>query len=132
MSSLLVLVLDNIEKFPALIDAWEEAGVPGITVLDSVGTRRLHEHLQRDDVPLLPSLRSLFARDEDHNRTLLTVIEEPVVLERAIASAEEIVGDFMESHTGIMFVLPVPRTWGVPKAPRGRKLNSPTPSDESM
>jgi len=121
MANLLVLVLDELEKFPAILEAWEQAGVPGITVLDSVGTRQLKERVSRDDMPLLPSLRSLFAADEDHNRTLFTVIQDDEVLERAIAATQKVVGDFMQPHTGILFVVSVPRAWGVPKAERGRK-----------
>lgn len=121
MANLLVLVLDELGKCSEIIEAWEGAGVPGVTVLDSVGTRRLRERVQRDDVPLMPSLRSLFASDEDHNRTLFAVIEDNAILERAIAAAQKIVGDFMDPHTGILFVVPVSRTWGVPKAKRGRR-----------
>ena len=124
MASLLVLVLDELEKFSAVVAAWEEAGVPGVTVFDSVGSRRLREYVQRDDVPLMPSLRSLFTSEEDHNRTLFTVIEDDAVLERAVAAAQQIVGDFMQPHTGILFVVPVSRTWGVPKARRGRKAHT--------
>jgi nitrogen regulatory protein P-II 1 len=115
MANLLVLILDDVEKFPAVLEAWENAGVPGVTVLDSAGSRKLKEHASRDDLPLVPSLRALVSGDEAHNRTLLTVIEDDAVLERAIAAAQKIVGDFMQPHTGIMFVVPVGRTWGVPK-----------------
>jgi nitrogen regulatory protein PII len=118
MANLLVLVLDDIEKFSAVVEAWENAGVPGITVLDSVGTRRLRAHAQTDDIPLMPSLRSLFAREEDHNRTLFTVIEDDVLLKRAVTAAQNVVGDFMQPHTGILFVVPVSQSWGVPKAAR--------------
>jgi len=121
MANLLLLVLDEIEKFPAILEAWNQVGVPGVTVLDSVGTRQLQARISRDDMPLMPSLRSLFAADEDHNRTLFSVIQDDEVLERAITAAQKIVGDFMQPHTGILFVVPVSRTWGVPKAKRGRK-----------
>ncbi|MBI5305055.1 MAG: hypothetical protein HY868_23185 [Chloroflexi bacterium] len=121
MANLLVLVLDDLEKFPMVVEAWEEAGVPGITVFDSVGTARLRERVQRDDMPLMPSLRSIFTSDEDHNRTLFAVIEDNTVLNRAVEATQKIVGDFMQSHTGILFIVPVSQTWGVPKAKRGRK-----------
>lgn len=121
MANLLVLVLDDLEKFSAILESWEQAGVPGITVFDSVGSRILRERVNRDDVPLIPSLRSLFASEEDHNRTLFTVLEDDMVLERAIAAAQSVVGDFMQPHTGILFVMPVSRTWGVPKTRRTRK-----------
>lgn len=116
MANLLVLVLDELEKFPAIVEAWENAGVPGVTMLDSVGTRQLRAQANRDDIPLIPSMRALYQRVEDHNRTLFTVIEDDAVLERAIEAAQEVVGDFMNPHTGILFVMPVSRTWGVPKA----------------
>jgi nitrogen regulatory protein P-II 1 len=118
MASLLVLVLDQIEKFPELVRAWEEIGVPGVTVLESAGSRKLMDHASRDDVPLIPSLRSLMEGGESHNRTLFTVIEDEAVLERAIQAAERVVGDFMQPHTGILFVVAVARTFGVPKAKR--------------
>jgi hypothetical protein len=121
MANLLVLVLDDLGKCPAILEAWEQAGVPGVTVCDSVGTRRLRERVQRDDVPLMPSLRSLFASDEDHNRTLFAVIEDEAVLARAVEVAQNIVGDFMQPHTGILFVVPVARMWGVLKAERTSK-----------
>ena len=115
MANLLVVVLDDVEKFPAILEAWEQAGVPGVTVLDSAGSRKIKEHASRDDLPLMPSLRALVSGAEAHNRTLFTVIEDDAILERAVAAAQKIVGDFMQPHTGIMFVVPVARTWGVPK-----------------
>jgi hypothetical protein len=116
MANLLVVILDEIEKFPALLEAWEHIGVPGVTVLDSAGSRKIAEHAKRDDLPLIPSLRALVSGEEAHNRTLFTVIEDDALLERAVQTAQRVVGDFMQPHTGIMFVVPVARTWGVPKA----------------
>jgi len=116
MANMLVLVLDQVENFPEIVRAWEEVGVPGVTVLESAGSRKLMDHANRDDVPLIPSLRSLLEGGESHNRTIFTVIEDDAVLERAIQAAQKIVGDFMQPHTGILFVVPVARTFGVPKA----------------
>ncbi len=124
MANLLVLVLDDIEKFPEVIEAWEEVGVPGVTILDSVGTRRLQERVQRDDMPLIPSLRSLFSSDEDHNRTLFTVVEDDAILDAAISAAQKVTGNFKEPNTGILFVIPVSRAWGVPSPKRRRKRSA--------
>jgi nitrogen regulatory protein P-II 1 len=124
MANMLVLVLDQVEKFPEIVRAWEEVGVPGVTVLDSAGSRKLLDRASRDDVPLIPSLRSLLEGEESHNRTMFTVLEDDVVLERAIEAARKIVGDFDVPHTGILFVVPVTRTFGVPKAKRKAKAHS--------
>ncbi len=132
MANLLVLVLDEPEKFSSIIRAWESIGVPGVTMLDSVGSRQLRAQANRDDLPLIPSMRAVFAGGEEHNRTLFTVIEDDVMLERAIEAAQRVVGDFMHPHTGILFVVPVSLTWGVPKAkPRVSRINTltSTPSE---
>lgn len=119
MANMLVLVLDEPEKFSAIIRAWESIGVPGVTMLDSVGSRQLRAQARRDDLPLIPSMRAVFSGIEEHNRTIFTVIEDDDTLERAVEAAHDVVGDFMDPHTGILFVIPVSRTWGVPKPKSG-------------
>lgn len=123
MANMLVLVLDQVEKFPEIMQVWQEVGVPGVTVFESAGSRKFLDHTSRDDVPLIPSLRSLLEGEESHNRTLFTVLEDDAVLEQVIAATQKIVGDFMQPHTGIMFVVPVARTFGVPKAKRKRRVD---------
>jgi hypothetical protein len=120
MANMLVLVLDDPDKFSAIITAWEEIGIPGVTLLNSVASRQLRRHAKRDDLPLIPSMRVLMAGVEEHNRTLFTVLEDDELLERAITAAQDIVGDFMDPQTGILFVVPVSRTWGVPRPKTGR------------
>ena len=110
--NLLVLVTDNVDKCRAILEAWERAGVPGVTLIDTVGSQRI---LNRDDLPLMVSLRTMLAGNEAPNRTLFSLIEDEAVLELAIRAAQEIVGDFVAPHAGIMFVVPVSRAWGVLK-----------------
>ncbi len=115
MANMLVLVLDEPEKLSAIVRAWESIGVPGVTMLDSVGSRQLRAQARRDDLPLIPSMRAVFSGIEEHNRTIFTVIEDDEMLEQAVMAAHDVVGDFMDPHTGILFTVPVSRTWGVPK-----------------
>lgn len=129
MANMLVLVLDDPDKFSAIIEAWETIGIPGVTMLDSVGSRQLRKNVRRDDLPLIPSVRTVVAGTEEHNRTLFTVLEDDALLERAIEAAHKIVGDFMDPQTGILFVVPVSRTWGVPKSGAPRR-SSPAGNEE--
>jgi hypothetical protein len=114
-TNLLVLVIDNLEYEPDILAAWEQAGVPGVTVFDTLGSRRVGDDTGRDDLPLIVSLRTVLSSEESNNRTLFTVVDDDAVLERAIQAVQKIVGDFRARHTGIMFVVPVSLAWGILK-----------------
>ena len=114
MTHLLVFVMDNLQQCPDVLDAWEEAGVTGATILESTGLARLRS-ATRDDLPLLPSIRDLLGKQELQHRTLFTVIEDETILERVIAATERVIGDFTRHHTGLLFVVPVSLVLGLQK-----------------
>jgi nitrogen regulatory protein P-II 1 len=120
MAHLLVLVLDNLEQCPHVLDAWEGAGVTGVTILESTGLNRVRQGI-RDDFPLMPSLRSLLAGRETHHRTLFSVVEDEAVLERAIEATQRVIGDLSQPYTGLLFVVPVSQVLGLKRndAPDG-------------
>jgi nitrogen regulatory protein PII len=113
MAHLLVLILGDSDQLPDILNAWRQVGVSGMTILDGVGARRLEEYVLRDDTPLLPSFRSLLIDERNSNQIILSVITDEAVLERAIRAAEQVIGDFSKPHSGVMFVVPVTRTWGI-------------------
>ena len=115
MAKLVVFVLDNIEHYPDVLNAWHRVGVRGITILESSGLARQQRIFERDDIPLMPSLRDLLTGRERHHRTLLAVVEEEEVIDEVIRVTQEIVGDLTEPDTGILFVSPVTRVVGLPK-----------------
>jgi hypothetical protein len=114
MMHLVVFVLDNPEQCAPVLDAWEQAGATGITILESTGLRRLRG-VVRDDLPLFPSLRDLLGGDESRHRTLFTVVPDEEIVDRIVAATEGIVGSFSQSHTGLLFVVPVSRVEGLDK-----------------
>jgi nitrogen regulatory protein P-II 1 len=114
MSHLLIFVLNNLEQYPVILDAWEEAGAPGITILESTGVGHIRSAV-RDDLPLMPSLRDLLASQEMHHRTLFTVIKDEKTLDKVIEATERVIGDFTRHHTGLLFVVPVSRVLGLDK-----------------
>ncbi len=114
MAHLVVFVLDNLEQYSAILEAWEEAGAPGVTILESTGLRRLRGAM-RDDLPLLPSLRDVLASQELRHRTLFTVVADEALVERIVAATEQVVGDFSQHRTGLLFVVPVTRVLGLEK-----------------
>jgi len=111
---LLVCVLDNPSHLADLLEEWSEAGVQGITVLDSIGVQRVRErgghvgHLFAGFARLLPT-------DQYNHNTLFAIVPDMDVVHRAAAATESLVGDLRRPHTGILFALPVAAAWGLPK-----------------
>jgi nitrogen regulatory protein PII len=113
MSYLVVLVVNDPAKCTDILDAWEEAGVPGVTILESTGLGRLRRTGLREDLPLMPSLRDLLESEEIHHRTLMSVVDEKSLVDTMIASAQKIIGDLEQPHTGFLFVVPVLEVHGM-------------------
>ena len=111
MAQLLVLVIDNEADTSDILSAWENAGVPGVTLIDSTGSRHEHDGT-RDDLPFVVSLRAVLEQKEKPTQMLFTVIESDAVCEQAVQAVLQIIPDFEQGHRGIMFTLPVARVWG--------------------
>ena len=113
MSYLVVLIIDNIDDCPAVLNAWEEAGIQGITILHSTGLGHVRRAGLRDDIPLMPSLSDLFQDDEVQHRTLFSVVEEESKVDQMIDLAQKVIGDLDDPHTGFLFVIPVLKVYGL-------------------
>ncbi len=108
MSTMVILVLDNVDRLEDVLTAWWEAGAPGITILESSGAARyLARHGARDDLPIFPSLSSMLAHREIHHRTLFAVLPDGYTIERLFDATEAVLGPLDQPHSGIMFALPV-------------------------
>ena len=118
MAYWVVFVLDDPDQTRDVLDAWEAAGVPGVTILDSSGLGRVRRAGIRDDVPLMPSLSDLFRRQEDLHRTLFSVVEDQSQVDAMVQATEAVVGELDRAHTGLLFVVPVGQVYGLPKKER--------------
>lgn len=115
MSFLVVLVLDDPDRCQNVLDAWEAAGAPGITILDSSGLGRVRRAGIRDDVPLLPSLSGLFRREENLHRTLFSVLNDQDQVDAVVQATQAVIGELDCLDTGILFVVPVAQVYGLGK-----------------
>ena len=113
MMHMVLLVVNNLDECSPILDAWEEAGVGGITILESAGLGRVRKAGMRPDLPLMPSLSDFFRTPEHRHRTIFTVVDEESMVDRLIEVTQEIVGDLEDPDNGLLFVLPVTRAVGV-------------------
>jgi len=112
MPHLLVVILDDLERMPELLQGWREIGVPGVTILASVGGYRASTWLSRVG---LGTFDHLFEAEEVRRRTLLVAIEDDELLATAIAEAEQVVGGFDRPNSGLLLVVPVAQIRGLLK-----------------
>ncbi len=113
---LLVIILDDVERLPRLIDALMEAGVSGTTLYNSIGGYRARNWL--DEIGL-SGLHKMFGTSELRRKTLLAVVEEEQI-DGAIAAAERVMDGFGRANSGILFTVPVRRAIGIQKPSRNK------------
>ena len=66
MHQMVLLVLDDVNYCTPVLDAWEKAGVSGITILDSTGLGRVRAASSyRDDFPCGDAPRRRYRANRD-------------------------------------------------------------------
>jgi nitrogen regulatory protein PII len=123
MYHMVLLIVANTERCPAILDGWEAAGVAGVTILESTGLGNVRQAAIRDDIPLMPSLSRLFQQQEIRHRTLFTVVDSEEMVERLIEITEKQLGNLNDPNNGVMFILPVSRVVGFAGA-KNRAVNN--------
>ena len=111
MPHLVILTLPDSERLADIIEAWDRARCPGVTIFNSIGMSHVRQSV--DDLPLFPSLRALFESREVEHSTVWSVVPDGFDLDALFDVTEQIVGPLDEPHTGIMFVVPVSHVRGL-------------------
>ncbi len=110
---LLLMVLDDSTRLNEVLEGWREAGVPGITILESTGLNRvLPRHSAQ---PMYAGFSHLFGAGRVGHNTLFAIIDTVEIAEAAAAATESILGDMRQPHTGIMCAVPIAKVWGKPE-----------------
>ena len=110
MKQMVMMILNNPDYGMALLEAWEAAGAPGITMLESTGLIHMRQAGAREDLPLLPSLFEVLRGGEKHHRTIFTVVDDEAQAQAVIRATEETFRQFDATdydESGVLFVLPV-------------------------
>ena len=104
MTHLLVVILNDLSHLPSIMQAWRQVGIPGVTIMHSLGGYRVEIWLQRIGFGALGSVLDSGVYGQ---RTLLSLIEGEDLLGKAIAEADRVVGGFDSPNSGILFTIPV-------------------------
>ncbi|RKZ31268.1 hypothetical protein DRQ36_02715 [bacterium] len=109
---LLILVLEQNSLLPEILEKLLEAGVTGTTVLNSVGMGRLLAQYGKDS-PVGQVVKEKLRKGNYTNKTLFAVIRSEEILDRAVDTINELVGDLEKPDTGIMFTIKLDRAFGL-------------------
>lgn len=108
---LFIMVLDDVSHRDDVLKAWVDAGIAGVTVLESTGVNRV---LQRTEAqPMYMGFGQLFGASRVGHNTLFAVIPSLTLAEAAVAATEAVIGPLADPDTGIAFVVPVSKSWGL-------------------
>jgi nitrogen regulatory protein P-II 1 len=106
-----MLVLDQQELLPRVLDAWQEAGVRGATVLESTGMHRIRQCRLRLHARF--DLAHIADECMESHYTLFAVVEDMALVEACLAATEGVTGDLSQPNTGVFVAWPVAFAKGV-------------------
>lgn len=108
---ILFLILNKTEKLEEILEGFVDSGVRGATIMDSQG---MGSALAESNIPLFGGImRSVMDNNRPYNKVIFALIKDPEVLEAAIKSVEDILGDMSKPGVGLMFTLDVDRVIGI-------------------
>ncbi|MBP8000859.1 MAG: hypothetical protein KA314_16480 [Chloroflexi bacterium] len=115
MYYMIMLIISNLDNSFAVLDAWEENGVPGVTIMEGTGLGGVRQVRDWESIPFMPSLLDFMRGREQQNRIFMTVVEGEPMVDHIINITQAVTGDLNNDANGILFVLPVARVAGLRK-----------------
>lgn len=108
----LVMVLNQVDSLEDILDAMNNIGIKGATVIDSQGMARVLGGNNPEKLPLFGSLSMFINDNRPYNKTIFVVLRNNQVTD-AIDAIKSVVGDLTKPDVGIVFTLPVGHVEGV-------------------
>ena len=112
MNYMLIMVLDDVARLNEVLQAWLDAGVRGVTILESTGLNRVLKRNSAESV--YAGFSQIFGSARVGHNTLFAVIDDLTVAEATVTATEGVIGPLDTPNTGIVFAVPVAQTWGIP------------------
>ncbi len=110
---LLVNVLEQTQHLTAIMEGFARIGIQGSTVIDSTGMGRVLMKTHATS-QLMKQINKVLKDLESSNKTLLTVVNDKDLLDKAIQVVKSFCGDMCEPGKGILFAVPLALVEGLP------------------
>lgn len=104
-----MFVLDNPDLLHQVLEAWEKAGVGGVTIIESTGMHRV----RRKFIPMR-FVPPVFDEEITH-LTLFALVKDEKLIQALQDASESVVGDLNNPNTGIFAAWPIATVKGLDK-----------------
>jgi hypothetical protein len=113
---MIFFVLDDPDRLDEVLDAWEKAGMSGVTIIESTGIHRLKRQVT--------TIRYVFQRSsivEDGHYTLMAIVTDQAAVQACLQATENLIGDISQANTGVFASWPLTTVRGVPQQANNRE-----------
>ena len=111
---LLVNVLEQTQHLAGILEGFARIGIQGSTVIDTTGMGRVLMKTSAK-LPQMEHINKVLKDLESSNKTMLTVIREKAVLDKAVDVIRSFCGDLSKPGKGIVFAFPLEFVEGLPQ-----------------
>lgn len=114
MAKLVVLITAQVNAGHQVGEAWQQAGAPGVTFIESYGIQKMRETSQNAEVlPGMLSMIDILRQNEETNLIALSLLHEDSLVQKLLDEAQRILGDLLTPNAGVVFVIDVERAMGI-------------------
>jgi len=114
MTKLVILITPLLDEAHDIADAWQQAGAPGVTFIESYGLGRLKQTVHNIEVlPGMMSMLDILRSREQTSITLMSIVSDTDLVDKMIDAAQAITGDLDIPNNGLIFVIDVERVVGL-------------------
>lgn len=108
----LFVVLNEIDYLEDILSNFVENEISGATILDSQGMGSAIAHSNNTDIPLFSALKMLIGDAHPYSKTIFTVLENEIMVDKAVAAVQDVVADISsDSGIGFMFTVPIAKVY---------------------
>ena len=110
-----MLVLDDPNQLDPVLEAWENIGVSGVTIVESTGINR-RKQARLVGTTFMAGINRLTSSEQESHYTLFTIVMGEETVQDCLAAAEQIIGDLESPNSGVIAAWPLTLVKGVPRA----------------
>ena len=112
---LLVNVLEQTQHLSDILEGFAKIGIKGSTVINSTGMGRVLMETKASSA-LTQHITKVITDLESSNKTIITVVKDKDILDKAIGIVKSFCGDLCEPGKGILFAFPLEIVEGLSEA----------------